>query len=168
MAFVIPLVLVAGMAYRPGSPLSVSRWLGSKSLQHSAYRGHLQSAGAGPEGELTGQLALGPQHEGSRMLGCATGSNLGWALGTRQCGYCLLSMSLVWGVRGVEAHCYAIVSLTLMTTCPDPPSGVHCKSPKGRRCTSFPCVTHGTDKVEGCPHMCVEGTGGTGCPAVMR
>lgn len=96
------------------------------------------------------------------MLGSAPGSNLGWRLGTRQCGYCLLSMSLVWEVRGVEAHRYVIVCLTLMTTCTGPPSGVHCKSPKGRRCTSFPGVTHGTDRVEGSPHMCVEGAGGTG------
>lgn len=102
------------------------------------------------------------------MLGSATGSNPGWRLGTQQCGYCLLSMSLVWEVRGVEAHCYAIVCLTLMTTGPGPPSGVHCKSPKGRRCTSFPCVAHAPDKVEGSLHMCVEGTGGPGCPAEMR
>lgn len=74
------------------------------------------------------------------MLGSATGSNPGWRLGTQKCGYCLLSMSLVGEVRGVEAHCYVIVCLTLMTTGPGPPSGVHCKSPKGRRCTSFPCV----------------------------
>lgn len=50
VALVIPLVLVAGMAYCPGSPLSLPRWLGSKSFQHRAYRGHLQSAGLAPKG----------------------------------------------------------------------------------------------------------------------
>lgn len=120
VASLLPLMLVAGMVY----PSWFSLPLNLASLAQNPFNTRLTEATANqlrltPKGKLIGHLgSRGPALRKPEVGGSPIASNVGWGLGTRHRGHCLLSM-FEFGLRvhGVEAYCYSSTCLTMKTTC---------------------------------------------------